>query len=47
MSTESWRWGVPGVVRHNNLKTGAVRACFYGPDLSKIYEAFARHWASC
>jgi transposase len=36
--------GVPRVVRHDNLKAAVVRACLYDPDLSEVYEAFARHW---
>src|SRR5215472_5260975 len=36
--------GVPRVIRHDNLKAAVVRACFYDPDLSEVYEAFARHW---
>jgi transposase len=36
--------GVPTVVRHDNLKSGVVRACFYDPDVNEIYAAFARHW---
>ena len=36
--------GVPAVVRHDNLKSGVVRACFYDPDVNEIYTAFARHW---
>lgn len=36
--------GVVRVVRHDNLKAAVVRACLYDPDLSEVYEAFARHW---
>jgi len=36
--------GVPRVVRHDNLKAAVVRACLYDPELSEVYEAFARHW---
>lgn len=36
--------GVPKVVRHDNLKAAVVRACLYDPDLSEVYESFARHW---
>jgi transposase len=36
--------GVPTVVRHDNLKSGVSRACFYDPDVNEIYSAFARHW---
>ena len=36
--------GVPTVVRHDNLKSGVVRACFYDPDVNDIYTAFAQHW---
>ncbi len=36
--------GVTRVVRHDNLKAAVVRACLYDPDLSEVYEAFARHW---
>jgi hypothetical protein len=35
---------VPTVVRHDNLKAGVVRACFYDPDVNEVYTAFARHW---
>ena len=36
--------GVPQVLRHDNLKAAVIRACLYDPDLSEVYEAFARHW---
>jgi transposase len=36
--------GVPTVVRHDNLKSGVARACFYDPDVNDIYTAFAQHW---
>jgi transposase len=36
--------GVPGILRHDNLKAAVVRACLYDPDLSEVYAAFARHW---
>jgi len=36
--------GVPRVVRHDNLKAAVVRACLFDPDVSDVYEAFARHW---
>lgn len=36
--------GVPRIVRHDNLKAGVVRACFYDPDANEIYTAFCRHW---
>ena len=36
--------GVPTVIRHDNLKSGVVRACLYDPDVNQIYTAFAQHW---
>ena len=36
--------GVPEVLRHDNLKAAVIRACLYDPDISEVYEAFARHW---
>ena len=36
--------GVPTVVRHDNLKSGVVRACLYDPDANAVYTAFAKHW---
>jgi len=36
--------GVPRVVRHDNLKAGVSRACFFDPDTQRVYEAFAHHW---
>ncbi len=36
--------GVPGVVRHDNLKSAVVRACLYDPDTNEIYATFAKHW---
>jgi transposase len=36
--------GVPRVVRHDNLKAGVTRACFFDPDTQRIYGAFAQHW---
>ncbi len=36
--------GVPGVIRHDNLKAAVVRACLYDPDVNEVYLAFARHW---
>ena len=36
--------GVPTVVRLDNLKSGVQRACFYDPDVNKVYTAFAKHW---
>ena len=36
--------GVPRVVRHDNLKSAVVRACFYDPDSHDVYLAFAKHW---
>lgn len=36
--------GVPRVVRHDNLKAGVSRACFFDPDTQRIYAAFAEHW---
>ena len=36
--------GVPGVIRHDNLKAAVVRACFYDPDSHDVYLAFAAHW---
>jgi len=36
--------GVPSVVRHDNLKSGVVRACLYDPDANAVYTAFAKHW---
>ena len=36
--------GVPAVVRHDNLKVGVVRACFYDPDVNDVFAAFAQHW---
>jgi transposase len=40
---EAWG-GVPKVIRHDNLKSAVVRACLYDPDVSEVYDAFARHW---
>lgn len=36
--------GVPRVLRHDNLKSGVVRACLYDPDVNQTYAAFAEHW---
>ena len=36
--------GVPKVVRHDNLKAGVVRACFFDPDVQAVYATFAEHW---
>ena len=36
--------GVPRVVRHDNLKAGVTRACFFDPDIQRVYEAFSQHW---
>jgi transposase len=36
--------GVPGVVRHDNMKAAVVRACFYDPDINPVWAAFAQHW---
>jgi transposase len=36
--------GVPEVIRHDNLKSGVVRACLYDPDVHDVYCAFAEHW---
>jgi transposase len=36
--------GVVKVIRHDNLKSGVVRACLYDPDINVIYAAFAEHW---
>jgi hypothetical protein len=36
--------GVPSVIRHDNLKSGVVRACLYDPDANAVYTAFAQHW---
>lgn len=34
--------GVPRVLRHDNLKSGVVRACLYDPDVNQIYAAFGK-----
>jgi transposase len=36
--------GVPRVVRLDNLKAGVSRACFFDPDIQRVYEAFSQHW---
>jgi hypothetical protein len=36
--------GVPEVIRLDNLKSGVVRACWYDPDVNRVYEAFSQHW---
>jgi transposase len=36
--------GVPRVLRVDNLKAAVARACLYDPDLSQVFEAFAKHW---
>ena len=36
--------GVPKIIRHDNLKSGVVRACLYDPDVNTTYLAFAEHW---
>ena len=36
--------GVPRVVRLDNLKAGVSRACFFDPDIQRVYEAFSHHW---
>lgn len=36
--------GVPGVVRHDNMKAAVVRACFYDPDMHPVWTTFAKHW---
>ena len=36
--------GVPSIVRHDNLKAAAVRACLYDPDMNETYVAFSEHW---
>ena len=36
--------GVPGVIRHDNLKAAVVRACLFDPDVNPIYATFAKHW---
>jgi transposase len=36
--------GVPRVIRVDNFKAAVARACLYDPDLSQVFEAFAKHW---
>lgn len=36
--------GVPKIIRHDNLKSGVVRACLFDPDVNATYTAFAEHW---
>lgn len=36
--------GVPGVIRHDNLKAAVVRACLYDPDVQPVYAGFAAHY---
>jgi len=36
--------GVPRVIRVDNMKAAVARACLFDPDLSQVFEAFAKHW---